>query len=254
LYDDPTGASYKFNEDDFYISGISSLDSYTYIDAEVYDVTEERDCGAIVRYSSDNPNTSLGLLGEYSGTGAVEKISTAVDSEGNSVRLVTLAKIGGFEKLYFSKFLNDEFNKNSTKLNVGDVVRYTKIGNTITNLRVEYDHSTGKPVTGLTSPDVYCAEAPSSYGAGTQLYWHDGTLYSFTNTHVIIKDDYDGEIRVVPYANTMAIRYDKKLGGFKPIDLASARTECSVGAALADKVVCFTRLSESTYFLALYEQ
>lgn len=254
LYDDPTGASYKFSEDDFYISSISSLDSFTYIDAAVYDVTEECDCGAIVRYSSDNPNTSLGLLGEYSGTGAVEKISTAVDSEGDYVRLVTLVNISGFQKLYFSKLLNDEFDKNSTKLNVGDVVRYTKIGNTLTNVRVEYDHSSGKPVIGLTSPDVYCAETPGTYGASSNLYWHDGTLYSFTNTHVIIKDDYDGGIRVVPYNSTLVIRYDKKLGGFKPIDLAAARTECSVGADLADKVVCLVRQSESTYFLALYEQ
>ena len=254
LYDDPSGVSYKFNEDDFYISSISSLNSYTYIDYAIYDVTEERDCGSLIRYANDNPETTLGVLGEYSSLGAVERISNAMDNDGNAVRLVTIVSINGFKKLYFSKYLNDLFDNEKRSLNVGDIVRYTTIGNTISNLRVEYDFKAGIPVTGLTSPDVYSAENPGSYGAASTIYYHDGTLFNYTTKDILIKDDYDGIVRVVPYGEVLAIRYDKKSERFRPIDLASARMECSVGAALADKVVCVVRQTESTYLLMLYEQ
>ena len=106
----------------------------------------------------------------------------------------------------------------------------------------------------LTSPDVYSAENPGSYGAASTIYYHDGTLFNYTAKDLLIKDDYDGIVRVVPYGEVLAIRYDKKSERFRPIDLASARTECSVGAVLADKVVCVERQTESTYLLMLYEQ
>lgn len=254
LYDDPAGASYTFNEADFYVSSISSLDTFTYIDASVYDVSDERDPGAIVRYSNDNPETALGVLGEYSGTGAIEKVTMALDSEGNSVRYVTVVNTEGFKKFYFSRFLNDLYDSERRTLNVGDVVRYTVSGNTATNMRVEYDSKQGKPITGLSSPDVYCAENPGAYGAASNLYYHDGKVYSFTDTHIVIKDDYDGVIRVVYYNSPLVMRYDKHMESFRPIDRESIRTICSVGEEKADRVVCMARQTESTYFIALYEQ
>lgn len=249
LGDSATASQYSYNEKDFYVSSISDFGKGQgiKINCAVYDVDENGDCGAILRFTNDNPDVTLATLGNDSMVGVVDKVVSALNSEGDTVKRVTIARADGFKKYYFSRLLEETFNKEKRVIEPGDIVRYEIIGDTLTNLRVEYSRKNGFD----TSLNDYRF---GTYENRAIVYYHIGKLYSIANSHAFITDKEDGKTRAIYYNNAYVLKYDKSTNSIKPINKLNAISESNAGENLGWDAVAITRYVEGTKLFVVYEK
>lgn len=244
-------AAYEFNDGDFFVGGLSDLGIKGTVSAKIYDVTDEADCGAVLHFTDSNPDVTLTPLGSSSPVGVVDKVATVLNADGDAVRQVTIAATTGFRKYYFSNLLNTTFDTENREIKPGDIVRYHTIGDTLTNMRVEFSRENWAMDSSVTDASDNNKNYRYTYTA--IVYYHIGTLYNITGSHVLIRDESDNQVGIVPYTDTIVLKYDKDMGSIRPVDAQSVLTECAAGAALANKAVAITRYAESTNLFVVYE-
>lgn len=248
LKDPATAETYTFRAKDFYIS--NTLSQYGYekkVDAYVYDMSDDGDCGAIIEFSDSNPDESLTVLSSDSRTGVIDDVSETVNADGEIVRQVDIYTGGKFERYMFSSLLDETFDKEGRTISPGDIVRMEMMGNIITNLMVEFYCDEWK-----MNAEVEQQYRHGNYGSNAIVYYHIGNLYSVNNENVCIRDFEDDKIRIVRNSDAILMKYNKNTG-LKPVSREELIGECNSSKTLSDKAVAITRYAVSTSLLIFYD-
>ncbi|MBR5507199.1 MAG: hypothetical protein IKV88_04040, partial [Clostridia bacterium] len=242
-------ANYSFDAGDFFVEGLP-VGVETRVDVDVYDITEDRDCKVMVRYNDANPENSAPELTEGSPKAVVDSVVTALNEDGDIVRKVTLVQGSHYKEYYFSSLLDKLFTQENKIINPGDIVRFSNIGNTLTNIRVEFNAREWGMDSKLDSGTAssYISDNGSD---GTLVHYAYGTLHHFNNGSFVIKRD-NGNLYLVSDASATVMYYSKKANCVKPLSRSELLSISNSNEDIAHRIVAVTRYFKETHIVVFY--
>ena len=211
---------------------------------DVYDITRNRDAGAIVLYTDDAAN-SLPPLGSRSTNAVIDRISDSVNEDGEVVKKVTytIVKDGESEPIFitdlFTVELQAEYNRRGYDLQPGDYVYIAQSGTGITNIipLVYYNSWSINPEVGLK---VKCSDYYSlDFCAKGILVDFSDSVISVLVDDDDLSDDYDNR-RIVAFptgAIQNLVRFNPDKDCFEKVDLNDLRTIYNSSEETADRII-----------------
>lgn len=235
--------TYNFSMDDFEVITIEDFPVSDSI-ADVYDITRNRDAGAIVLYT-DVAGDTLPGLGSRSTNAVIDRITDSVNEDGEQVKKVTytIVKDGESEAVFvtglFSSALQKEYERRGYNFKPGDYVYVAHSGEEITNMfpLVYYDSWTVNPDAGLK---VKCSDYYSLD------FCAKGILVDFSDSviSVLLDDDdpndgYDNRrIVAFPTSGTQyLVRFNPLMNCFEKVGLNDLKTIYNSSEETADRII-----------------
>ena len=236
-------STYQFNMEDFNVIGVEEFpEGVTTID--VFDITRNRDAGAIVLFTDDEAN-SLPALSSRSTNAVVDRIVDSVNEDGELVKKLTYitVKDGESEASYttglFTPTLQSEYNRRGYDIKPGDYVYIRRSGEEISNIMpmVFYDSWSVNSESGV---DVKCSDYLSLD------FMVKGKLVDFSDSviSVLVDDDdpndgYDNkQIIAYPTMGTQyLVRFNPDMNCFEKIGVDDLKTIYNSSMESADRII-----------------
>lgn len=251
-----SGVTEWLEEDDFSVIDVSKLDSsYSSYTADIYDMDQYAQPGAVVIYRSTGDGDSD--VSKKNASAIVESLTDALDSEGVPVKMLTYWSEGYFEKAPIKDDAYAQLVLSESVPASGDVIRLTKNRSgeiTAMEIDVRYDPS-AKSITGVTTT-LTGGQVGYALSVGT-VFSHTSTVLTLLPTYYNNNTDYsvDAIAGILTYSFNSRVkvaRYDTKTNIVRAGDVDDLTDAVSAGESNASKVAVIS-YSNGINYLFIYE-
>ncbi len=235
-------SSYVFNMEDFRVATISEIPQES-IPVAVYDISRNRDAGALVWYNSDTAG-GLPVLGLRATTAIVDRIVDSVNEDGTIVKKITFITQSGtglaptYTTALFTEDLQKEYNRIGYEIKPGEMVAIARSGSNVSNIK---SMVCAKDWT-VTNPDM--SFLYSEYL--NEDFCAKGTLLDFSDSviSVLLDDDdpddgYDNK-RIIAYPTmnlSLLMRFNYRTETFEKVSINDLKTVFNSGFENADRIL-----------------
>ncbi len=222
----PEDVSERDEESNYSQIAYSTLSSNLYYTFDAYDVDESGNAAFVVIYTGDSSKKAMVA---YNASYMIEKVTKAISGDEEGVKLQCWSN-NQFETLFMPNTVEVKKTSGEKTLVPGDIVRFTVSDGVVKEVYVDYDYSSGKPVSdneGGARFDLNDAQnnlafvVGKVYNAGTNSIVINGKLDE--NQNADLTDFSFDNLR--PYSiNENIACYYKETGTIRTIRLSDIRT------------------------------
>ena len=235
-------SSYVFDMEDFRMATIAEIPSES-IPVAVYDISRNRDAGALVWYNSDTAG-GLPVLGLRATAAIVDRIADSVNEDGTPVKKITFITQSGtgltptYTTALFSEDLQKEYDRIGYDIKPGEMVAIARSGNIVSNI---------KPLVSGQEWKVKDSDMSHLYSEYlNEDFCAKGTLLDFSDSviSVLLDDDdpddgYDNSMVIAyPTMNlSLLMRFNYRTDTFEKVGINDLKTVYNSGKENADRIL-----------------